>query len=44
MVCHSTNRIDRVVYVGASKLEEYCAVSGSKLYSGKSDAEATLKA
>ena len=44
MVCHSSNRIDRVVYVGASKLEEYCAVSGSTLYSGKSDAETTLKA
>ena len=44
MVCHSKNRIDRVVYVGATNLEDYCAVSGRTLYSGKSDIEITLKA
>lgn len=42
MVCHSENRIDRVVYVG-DRLEEYCAVSGSTLYSGRDDTEVTLK-
>ena len=31
------------MYVGA-KLDEYCAVSGATLYSGRSDAEVTLKA
>ena len=44
MVCHSKNRIDFVVYVGESKLEEYCAVSGCTIYSGKSDIEVKLEA
>ena len=43
MVCHSTERIDRVVYFGEERLDEYCAVSGRTLYSGKTDAEVTLK-
>ena len=43
MVCHSSKRIDRVVYFGEERLDEYCAVSGCTLYSGKTDAEVTLK-
>ena len=42
LVCHSEDRIDRVVYVG-ERLDEYCAVSGATLYSGRDDTEATLK-
>ena len=43
MVCHSSQRIDRVVYVGEERLDEYCAVSGRTIYSGKTDAEVTLR-
>lgn len=43
MVIHSNQRIDRVIYFG-ERLEDYIAVSGATLYSGRDDAEITLKA
>ena len=42
MVHHSEDKINRVIYIG-DLLEEYCAVSGATLFSGKSDLEVTLK-
>ena len=41
MVHYSQNSIKQVIYVGLNK-EDYCAVSGPTIYSGRSDAEVTL--